>query len=144
MACAYVQPSLPWKAIVSVAFLLGVPIKFWNGQPRETSSLKHSHVSDVRRNAPISLLFRAIVHRVSRFPNNGRFSLWLASWKFSVSYTYYTHSSFTGQRYHFSFQSQTQARTGKSKGSLQETTPKCALKWRNWVHYPSSFWNKMG
>ena len=33
---------------------------------------------------------------------------------------------------------------GKSKGSLQETTPKCALKWRNWVHYPSSFWNKMG
>ena len=25
--------------------------------------------------------------------------------------------------------SQTEARTGKSKGSLQETTPKCSLKW---------------
>ena len=93
MACAYVQPSLPWKAIVSVAFLLGVPIKFWNGQPRETSSRKHSHVTDVRRNAPISLLFRAIVHRVSRFPNDGDFHCgWNSIWSDCLVWTKFLQS----------------------------------------------------
>ena len=32
MDCAHVQPSLSWKANFNCFLLLGVPIKFWNGQ----------------------------------------------------------------------------------------------------------------
>ena len=32
----------------------------------------------------------------------------------------------------------------RAKVACRKQHQKCALKWRNWVHYPSLFWNKMG